>query len=91
MKIQVAKVIFLISLSIMKKILDLIAFKVDKKSADYLYYKKEIMNYFYTALKKLFNQFSDEKIITKCECKSNIRKGYNPCSLCGGSGFKNKK
>jgi len=90
MKIQLAKIIFLSSLSMMKKILDLIAFKVDIKSADYKYYKKEIMNYVYTGLKKLFDQLSDEKIIIKCECKSKIRQGYKPCSLCNGAGFKNK-
>jgi len=90
MKLQIAKVIFLTSLSIMKKSLDLIAFKVDKKSTDYKYYKKEIMNFTYNGLKKLFSQLSEDKIIMPCQCKARIRKGYSDCSKCGGSGFKNK-
>lgn len=90
MKIQIPKLVFLASLSIMKKILDLISFKVDKKSSDYKYYKQEIMNYFYNGLKKLFKQLSDEKAIIKCDCKHSLRKGYSNCTFCGGSGFKNK-
>lgn len=90
-KIQIAKIIFLNNLEIMKKILDLIAFKVDKKSDDYKYYKREIMNNFYQKLGKLFKQLSDNKIIEKCPCGHSLRKGYSDCSFCGGSGYKDKK
>ena len=91
MKLQIAKTVFLLSLDIMKKILDLIAFKVNRKSEDYQFYRKEIMNYTYKSLKKLFRQLSDEKVIEKCECKHSLRKGYSDCSKCGGSGYKNRE
>lgn len=90
MKIQIAKIMFLNSLSTMKAILDLIAFKVDKKSLDYKYYRKEIMNFTYGNLKKLFRTLSDEKIIVRCECKAKLRQGYSNCEFCGGSGYRNK-
>ena len=90
MKIQIAKIIFLTSLNTMKRILDLIAFRNDRDSDDYKFMKKEIMDYFYNGLKKIFKQMFDAKIIEKCPCKSNLRNGYKDC-LCGGSGFKNKE
>ena len=88
MKTQIAKSIFLANLAIMKKVLDLIAFKVDKNSEDYKYYKKEIMDSFYTKLKKLFSTLETEKVIKKCSCGTNLRKGYRSCD-CGGSGWIN--
>lgn len=90
MKIQIAKVIFLEQLAIMKKLLDLMAFKLDKRTADYRYIKKEIMDYFYNGLTKLFKQLESENIIERCACKASLRKGYKNCD-CGGSGFRNKK
>ena len=47
------------------------------------------MDFFFEGLKKLFKTLSDEKIITKCECKAKIRQGYTDCNFCGGCGFKN--
>jgi len=91
MNIQIAKNRFLSTLSIMKKILDLGEFKLGKKSDDYKYFKKQVMDYFYKALKKEFKLLVDEKIIEKCDCKANLRQGYSSCDLCGGSGYKNKK
>lgn len=89
MKIQIAKIVFLANLTIMKKVLDLGEFKLGKKTEDFKYYKKEIMDYFYKGLKKLFKQLFDSKIIKKCSCKANLRKGYSNCESCGGSGFCN--
>jgi len=89
MKFQIAKIIFLMNLSIMKKILDLIAFRTDKKSETYKYYKQQIMDFFYETMKKMFKTLSEEKIIIRCECKSNLRQGYKECPACGGSGYKN--
>jgi len=91
MKIQIAKIVFLSCLAIMKKILDLGEFKLGKKSQDYKYFRKQTMDYFYNNLKKLFLQLEEKKIITLCDCKSKLRQGYSNCSLCGGSGYKNKK
>ena len=90
-KIQLAKQIFLSNMQTMKSTLDLIAFKVDKKSEIYTYYKKEIMSYTYRNLLKLFKQLEENKIIEKCLCGANLRKGYKACPSCGGSGFCNKK
>lgn len=91
MKIQIAKIIFLFSLSIMKKILDLGEFKLGKKSDDYKYFKRQIMDFFYKGLNKLYKSLADEKIIERCDCKANLRKGYSDCEKCSGSGYKNKK
>lgn len=91
MKIYLAKTIFLASLSIMKKILDLGEFKLGKKSEDFQYFRKQVMEYFYGGLKKLFKQLSEEDIIIKCDCKSKLRQGYSDCPLCGGSGYRNKE
>ena len=88
---QIAKSVFLMNLNIMKKILDLIAFKTDKKSEDYKFYKQEIMETVYSNLKKLFRELVENKIIEKCSCGANYRKGYKSCLLCGGCGFCNRK
>lgn len=87
-QIQIARLIFLNSLDSMKRILDLIAFKVDKKSSDYKYYRKEIMNYTYRNLKKLFKTLKEAGVIKRCPNKCNPRQGFKKC-LCGGSGFIN--
>ncbi len=91
MKIQMAKEIFLISLSIMKKILDLGEFKLGKKSSDYIYFKKQVMDYFYTNLKKLFKKLLEKNILIKCGCNSKIRQGYSNCPNCSGSEYKNNE
>lgn len=90
MKIQIARVIYLGQLSIMKKLLDLMEFKMDKRTNDYKYTKSQIMDYFYEGLKKLFSKLEEEKIIEKCSCGTNLRKGYRKCK-CGGSGWINKE
>ena len=88
---QIAKLMFHMNLSIMKKILDLIEFKMDKRTSEYKFMKKQVMDYFYESLKKRFKQLSDEKIIEHCSCGANLRKGYKPCKDCGGCGFRNTK
>jgi len=88
---QIAKEIFHKNLSIMKQILDLGAYKLGgKKSEDFLYYKKQVMDYTYKGLQKLFKQLVDEKILIKCECSAKLRQGYSDCEFCGGCGYKNK-
>ncbi len=86
---EIAKNIFLLNLSIMKKTLDLMSFKFGKSSQEYLYLKKQIMDDFYIPMKKLFNDLERKKILKKCECKANLRHGYSSCNSCGGSGYKN--
>jgi len=90
MKIQLAKAIYLEQLTTMKKLLDLMAFKMDKRTKDFEYTKSQIMDYTYEGLNKLFKKLEEEKIITKCSCNTNVRKGYRKC-LCGGSGWINKE
>ncbi len=88
LRIQIAKAVFLNSVASMKQILDLGKYKLGKDSEDFIYYKQQVMFYTYDNLKKLYKQFSDEKIIEKCPKKCSLRKGYSDC-LCGGSGFIN--
>ena len=87
---SIAREIFLLNLDIMKKCLSLAEFKLGKKSEDYKYMKKEIMNYFYNGIKKFFKKLVKEEIFEVCACGAKIRKGYSPCKLCGGCGFKDK-
>lgn len=89
MKIQIAKTIFLEFLAITKRILDLGEFKLGKKSDDYKYFKKQVFDYSYKGLNKIFRQLLDDKIIEKCPKKCKLRQGYADCE-CGGSGYINK-
>jgi len=89
-KLQIAREIFLSNLSIMKSTLSLLEFKLGKNSEDYLYAKQQIMDYTYRNLLKLFKQLEEHKIIERCSCGANLKKGYKVCPLCGGSGFCNK-
>lgn len=90
MKIQIARSIYLEQLTVMKKLLDLMAFKMDKRTKDFEYTKSQIMDYTYEGLNKLFKKLEEEKIIEKCSCGTNLRKGYRKCN-CGGSGWINKE
>jgi len=87
-KIQIARSIYLETLASMKKILDLASFKFDKRTSEYVYFKSQVMDACYNGLKKLFRKLEQEKIIKKCDCGTNIRKGYRSC-ICGGSGYCN--
>ena len=86
--IQFARAIYLGQLAVMKKILDLAEFKFDKRTKEYKYFKSQIMDATYNGLKKLFEKLEEEKIIEKCSCGTNVRKGFRKCE-CGGSGFVN--
>ncbi len=87
--IQIAKIIFLSSLSIMKKILNLAEFKLGKNSDDFKYFKSKTMDYTYEGLQKLFSNLESKKVVKKCKCKHSLRKGYSDCE-CGGSGYINR-
>jgi len=88
MNSQIARIIFLKSLDTMKKTLNLIEFGMDMRTNKYKYAKSQIMDFTYDNLTKLFKQLVDLKIIKKCKCGTNLRKGYRKCE-CGGSGFVN--
>jgi len=88
MKIQLARVIFLTTLSILKKVLDLLAFKLGKDSESYKYIREQIFDFFYREIKKLFKTLETNKILTRCSCQTSLRKGYKDCD-CGGSGYIN--
>lgn len=88
MNSQIASLIFLEQLSVMKKILDLISFKLGKESEDFKYIKSEIMNHTYNNLQKLFKKLEEEKLIKRCEKKCSLRQGYQTCE-CKGSGYIN--
>lgn len=89
MKIHLPKEIYLSALAVMKKILDLLAFKFDKKSDEYLYLRKEIMDFTYNSLKKLFTKLETTKIIKRCPKQCSLRQGYTNCEFCNGSGYIN--
>ena len=86
-KIYLCREIFLLNLDIMKKCLDLVEFKLGKDTKDFKFCKKEIMNFTYSSLKKFYDDLAKKEIITKCDCKSNLRQGYSSCHKCGGCGF----
>ena len=88
MKIELAKLVFLMNLDIMKKILDLGKYKLGKDSEDFIYYKQQVMEHTYNSLKKLFKQMVEEKLIERCPKKCSLRNGYSKCE-CGGSGYIN--
>jgi len=88
MKIQIARSIYLEQLVVMKKLLDLLAFKMDRRTKDFEYVRSQVMDFTYEGLNKLFKKLEQEKLITKCPCNTNVRKGFRKCE-CGGSGFVN--
>ena len=88
MKIELPRIIFVSVLSIMKKCLDLGEFSLDNKRFNY--FKKEVMNFTYIELTKLFKQLVEHKLIEKCPNSCSLRKGYQKC-ICSGSGYINKK
>lgn len=88
--IQPPAEIYLKTMNTMKRILDLGGFRLDKRTKEFKYFKEEVMNYTYENLKKLFQQMEENGLIQKCECNTNLRKGYKNC-ICKGSGYTNKK
>lgn len=89
MKIQIAKIIFLSALGIMKKILELAEFKMGKQSDEYKYFRSQVMDHFYNGLKELFLNLQENKQIEKCSCNASLRQGFSDCKVCSGSGYKN--
>lgn len=87
---QIAKAIFLRMMQSMKEILTLGEFKIgDRQSEQYRYFKKVVMDQFYVPMSELFDALQEKGIVESCECGADLRHGYKPCPLCGGSGFKN--
>lgn len=89
MKIQIASTIYLTQLNTIKKILDLLQLKFGKESEEFKYLKKQLFDYFYNDIKKLFAKLESEKIIQKCPAKCGVRQGYTKCEHCNGSGYTN--
>jgi len=88
MKIHIAREIYLSHLSTIKRVLDLIEFREGKDSEKFKYLKKQLFDYFYTDIKKLFKKLEAEKIIKRCPKGCSIRQGYTTCE-CNGSGYIN--
>lgn len=88
MKIHIAKEIYLSSLSTTKKILDILQLKFGKDSDEFKYLKKQLFDYTYNNLKKLFTKLEEEKIIKRCPKNCSLRQGYTSCE-CTGSGYIN--
>lgn len=88
MKIQIASSIYLSHLNTVKKILDLLQLKFGKESEEFKFLKKQLFDYFYNEMKKLFIKLEAEKIIKRCPKGCSIRQGYTSCE-CNGSGYIN--
>ena len=87
-KIQLASILYLSQLNTIKKILDLIEYKEGKDSNNFKYLKKQIFDYFYIDIKKIFIKLESEKIIKRCPKGCSLRQGYTDCT-CNGSGYIN--
>lgn len=88
---QIAKEIFTNQLGSMKQVLDLAEFKMGKGTDDFKYFRKEVFDFTYRQLTKLFKTLETNKLIKKCKCNHSLRKGYSSCEFCGGSGYTNFK
>lgn len=88
MKIHIAKEIYLSQLNTTKRILDILQLKFGKESDEFKYLKKELFDYTYNNLKKLFIKLESEKLIKKCPKNCSLRNGWTKCE-CSGSGFLN--
>jgi len=89
MSYQIARSIYLTQLNILKKILSLIEYKEGKESPNFKYLKKQIFDFFYIDMSKLFKQLESEKLIKRCPKGCSIRQGYTLCEHCNGSGYTN--
>ena len=87
--IQIAKLIFLKTIDSMKKTLDLAEALFDMRTKQFKFFKTQLMDIVYNNLNKLFKHLEEEKIIKKCPCGANLRKGYKSCLKCNGSGYCN--
>ena len=88
MNSEIVKQIFWLCLGIMKNILSLAEFKMGKKSDEYKFFKREVMNFVYDGLTKFYEDLKNKGIVKKCSCGSRVRKGYDSCTNCGGSGYR---
>lgn len=88
MKFDIIKDVFWLCLGIMKNILSLAEFKMGRNTDEYKYFKKEVMNYVYDGLSKFYKDLEKNGKVSKCDCGARLRKGYNSCPHCGGSGYK---
>ena len=89
MNIKLANVIYTSHLDTIKKILDLLEYKMGKENPDFIYLKKQLFDYFYNNIKKIFIKLEQEKLIKRCPKGCSLRQGYTQCEHCNGSGYTN--
>jgi len=82
------KNIFEMQLDIMKKGLSLGEFKFGKDTDQFKYFKQELMNFHYEGLKKFFLKGVKDGDFLACDCGASLRHGWQACSFCAGSGYK---
>jgi len=87
---NIAEIVFLSHLEIMKSILDLGEYGLRDDDKAYKYFKKRTMDDFYNGLRKAFQELEHDGILKRCVCESNLRRGYTECKLCHGAGWVNK-
>ena len=88
-KLQIASVIYLEQLNTVKKILDLLQLKFGKESEEFQYLKKQLFDFLYSDIKKLFMKLEIEKLIKRCPQGCSLRQGWTKCESCNGSGYTN--
>jgi hypothetical protein len=81
--------IYLSFMGTMKEILNFGEFKFKKDTEEFKFFKKQIMLMFYTKFRELFRELKAKGLIVECGCHSDLKNGWNECSLCHGAGFKN--
>lgn len=87
---QLAKLVYLRSMSSMKEILTLGEMRIgDRNSEVYKYFKKVVMDQFYGGMSDVFELLEQRGLLEKCTCGTNIRQGYKPCPKCNGAGHCN--
>jgi hypothetical protein len=86
---NIAELIFLDQLEVMKEVLDLGAYRLGKDSKEYSYFKRKVMDLFYNHLRDLFKRLAEEGLIERCSCNGNVRHGYTQCPECHGAGYVN--
>ena len=86
---NIAELIFLAHLEIMKSVLDLGEYGLRDDKKAYIYFKKQVMDLFYNGLRKTFVGLEREGVLKRCKCNSNLRHGYTDCANCHGAGYEN--
>lgn len=80
-----------LELGILKNILKLMEFKFGGRESDqYKYVKEQVMNFIFDGTKRFFQEGTAVGLFERCPCGANLRKGWDKCEDCAGSGYRDK-